>query len=399
MSNNSHPAQNLRNVQHFGEEGGVVPAIDHAATTTFLHPDDMEKVFTGELTGCYLYSRHKNPTVNAFGEKIAAMEEMEAGFGTASGMSAIYSTLSQILLDGGHIISSNTIYGGTYALFANIFTKRGIDISFVDPSDVNQFKQAIRKDTKVIYVESMSNPLLRIADIRRLADLAHENGIKLVVDNTFTPLIITPKALGADIVVYSCTKYISGSSDLIAGAICASRDFIDQLIDVNTGMCMLAGPVMDPQVAYKLYERLDHLPIRMKAHSEAALSLATFLTQKGVEGVIYPGLETHPEKQLYDQLRNCSYGHGGMITLDCGSLDRATKLASLLQEHKFGLFAVSLGFTRTLMSCPAASTSSEIPEEDRKKTGLKEGLLRLSIGCTGDSDHLNEIFWKCYKQL
>jgi len=394
-----HPAQNLRNIQHFGEEGGVVPVIDHASTSTFLHPDDMEKVFNGELTGCYLYSRHQNPTVKAFSDKFAAMEGMEAAFGTASGMSAIYTVLSQLLLDGGDIVSSNTIYGGTYALLANIFSKRGINTTFVDPTDLEGFKNAITKKTKVIYVETMSNPLLRVADIKLLSKLAKKNNIKLVVDNTFTPLIISPKVLGADIIIHSCTKYISGASDLIAGVICSDQDFINELIDVNTGMCMLSGPVMDPQIAYRLYERLDHLPLRIKAHSQAAESLAKFLMEKGVEGIVYPGLDNHPEKKLFDSLRNPAYGYGGMITLDCGNLERAIKLARSLQENKFGLFAVSLGFSRTLMSCPAASTSSEIPIEEREKTGLKEGLLRLSIGCTGDTNHLNEVFWKCFQDL
>jgi methionine-gamma-lyase len=391
--------QDLRDIQHFGEEGGVVPVIDHAATSTFLNPDDMEKVFHGEIKGCYLYSRHSNPTVNAFSQKLAAVEGTEAAFGVASGMAAISCTVHQLLMDGGHMVSSNTIYGGTWALFKNILPKQGVKIDFVDPYDVKAFEAAITPDTKVIYTESMSNPLLGVSDIPALAKLAKKHGCKLVVDNTFTPLIFSPKKMGADVVVYSCTKYISGHSDMIAGAICADRAFIDQLIDVNNGMCMLYGPVMDARIAYELYTRLDTLPLRMIAHSKAARILVARMKKEGIEGIIYPGLPEHPQNELFDSLRNEKFGHGGMITFDCGDLKKATRLAQKLQDEKFGLFAVSLGFTRTLLSCPAASTSSEIPEEDQKKIGLKPGLLRMSIGFVGDDDLMAERFIQCYKAV
>ena len=393
------PFQAIRDVQHFGEEGGVVPVIDHAATSTFLDPNDMEKVFHGELEGCYLYSRHNNPTVSAFAKKLAAMEGTEAAFGLASGMAAISCAVEQVMLDGGHLVSSNTIYGGTYALFQNIFPKRGINVSFVDPYDVEAFEKAITPETKAIYTETMSNPLLGVSDIAALSKIAKKHGIKLIIDNTFTPVIVTPSQLGADIIVYSCTKYISGHSDLIAGAICASQDFINELIDVNTGMAMLYGPVMDPKVAYELYARLDHLPLRMKAHCDSAKFLVDRMLKEGVEGVIYPGLSEHPQHNLLESMKNEDYGHGGMITLDCGNLENATRLAQRLQFERFGLFAVSLGFTRTLLSCPAASTSSEIPPEERSNIGLKEGLLRMSIGFVGDDQIMADRFMKCYREV
>lgn len=391
--------QDMRDIQHFGEEGGVVPVIDHASTSTFLNPDDMEKVFHGEIKGCYLYSRHSNPTVNAFSQKLAAMEGTEAAFGVASGMAAISCTIHQLMMDGGHMISSNTIYGGTWALFKNILPKQGIKINFVDPYDVEAFEKAITPETKVIYTESMSNPLLGVSNIPALSELAKKHGCKLVVDNTFTPLIFSPKKMGADVIVYSCTKYISGHSDMIAGAICADREFIDQLIDVNNGMCMLYGPVMDARIAYELYTRLDTLPLRMIAHSKAARILVTKMKKEGIEGITYPGLSEHPQNELFDSIRNEKFGHGGMITIDCGDLNKATQLAQKLQDEKFGLFAVSLGFTRTLLSCPTASTSSEIPEEDQKEIGLKPGLLRMSIGFVGDDELMAERFIKCYKAV
>lgn len=394
-----NPAQGIRDVQHFGEQGGVVPVIDHAATSTFLNPEDMEKVFSGELEGCYLYSRHTNPSVNAFGEKLAAMEGMEAALGVASGMAAISTTILQMTGGSGHIVCSNTVYGGTWALFKNIFPQFGIDVTFVDPKDLQAWKDAVTDKTKVIYTETLSNPLLAVADLKKLGEFSRANNLKFVVDNTFTPLMITPSEFGADVVVYSCTKYMSGASDLIGGAIVSSRDFINELIDVNQGMVMLQGPVMDARVAYELYARLDHLPVRMKAHSQSAHFLARNLKDHGVEGVVYPGLEDHPQYDLMSSFVHPEYGYGGMMTLELGELNLALDLARKLQEQKFGLFAVSLGFSRTLMSCPAASTSSEIPQEEQEKMGLKSGLLRLSIGICGDDQVMLDRFLSCYREV
>lgn len=394
-----NPAQRLRDVQHFGEEGGVTPVIDHAATSTFLNPDDMEKVFRGELEGCYLYSRHSNPSVQALGKKIAAMENMEAAFGVSSGMAAISASVLQIMGGSGHMIASNTLYGGTWALFQNILPSLGIEVTLVEHADLAGYQAAIRPDTKLIYTETLSNPLLALANLKELGSLAKKHGLQFMVDNTFTPMMITPSEFGADVVVYSCTKYISGSSDLIGGAIVSSRAFINQLIDVNNGYVMLMGPVMDARVAYELYARLDHLPLRMKAHSEAAMSLAKCCEENEIPGLVYPGLSSHPHHDLMKSMIHPEYGFGGMMTLDCGSLRMALDLARELQDQKFGLFAVSLGFTRTLMSCPTASTSSEIPSHLQEKMGLKEGLLRLSIGVCGDQKQMNERFITAYKKV
>lgn len=392
-------AQKIRDIQHFGEEGGVVPVIDHAATSTFLNPNDMQKVFEGEIQGCYLYSRHTNPSVMMFSKKLAAMEGSESALGLASGMSAITCAVLQVMKEGGHMVASDTIYGGTWALFKNILPKFGIEITFVDPSKPDEFKNAIKDNTRLIYTETMSNPLLSVSDIKSLSEISKAHHLKLIVDNTFTPLIVSPIELGADAVVYSCTKYISGQSDLIAGAICSSEEFIAELIDVNHGMAMLSGPVMDPKVAYELYSRLDTLPIRMKAHSSAASTLVNRMQQEDIPGIIYPGINSYKQFDLFNQMKNDSYGNGGMITLDCGNLERATKLARSLQENKFGLFAVSLGFSRTLLSCPSASTSSEIPKDEQERIGLSDGLLRMSIGFCGDEEILAERFIKCFKEL
>jgi methionine-gamma-lyase len=393
----NNPLQRIRDVQHFGEEGGVVPVIDVAATSTFLDPLDMVKTFQGELEGCYLYSRHSNPSVSAFGKKLAAMEGMEEAIGVASGMAAITCAVLQVAPKGSHIVASRTVYGGTFAFFQNILPQWGIDVTFVDSSNPEAFEKAIQKNTCAFYTETLSNPLLNFSDIQSLSKIAKKNNLKLIVDNTFTPLIYSPAKWGADVVVYSCTKYISGSSDLTAGAIVGSSEFIKKLKDVNSGMAMLLGPVMDPRVAHELYLRLDHLGVRMKAHSQSAQFFAEELKKENIP-VIYPGLSQNPQYDLISSQIN-DFGFGGMLTIDCKTPEKVLQLASKLQKINFGLYAVSLGFSRTLLCCPALSTSSEIPEEDRNKMGLSPGLLRISLGYVGDDQIMIERFLDCYHEV
>ncbi len=393
----THPLQRMRDIQHFGEEGGVVPVIDVAATSTFLNPLDMVKTFQGELEGCYLYSRHSNPSVSAFAKKLAAMEGMEDAHGFASGMAAITCAILQITPKGGHIVASKTVYGGTFAFFQNILPKWGIEVTFVDSNDPIAFEKAIQKNTCAFYTETLSNPLLNFCDIQSLSIIAKKNNLTLIVDNTFTPLIYSPAKWGADIVVYSCTKYISGSSDLTAGAVVASGEFIKKLKDVNSGMAMLLGPVMDPRVAHELYLRLDHLGVRMKAHSQSAQYFAEELVKEKIP-VIYPGLTTHAQNKTFSEQMN-NFGFGGMLTIDCKTPEKVLQLAAKLQSKNFGLYAVSLGFSRTLLCCPALSTSSEIPEEERNEMGLSPGLLRISLGYVGDDSTMTERFLDCYHEV
>ncbi len=391
--------QRLRDLQHFGEEGGVVPVIDVAATSTFLNPEDMARTFQGELPGCYLYSRHSNPTVKAFSAKIAALEGTEAALGVSSGMAAITASLLQLLRQGDHLISSRVVYGGTYALFENLLPRFGIEVSFVDLDDEAALAAAVRPGrTKVLYAETMSNPMLTISDLPRLARFKEKHGLKLVIDNTFAPLMVSPARFGADVVVHSATKFLSGAADMIAGAVAGPRAFVDSLVDVNHGAVMLTGPVMDPRTAHELYLRLDHLPLRVRAHSAAALDFASFAEKLGVP-TIYPGLASHPHHARLREIANPGFGFGGMVTIDCGDPKRALALAKQLQDARFGLYAVSLGFSRTLMSCPAVSTSSEIPEDKRRAMKLHEGLLRLSIGFTGHAEEMHERFAKAWKAL
>lgn len=383
------PMASYANLRHeFGEHGGVNMSVSTSTTFTVIEPGTMPEIFEGqrgpEIGGCYLYGRHFNPTVYVLGRQLAAYEGAEAGYCTASGLAAISATIMQLCDTGDHVVAGRTIYGGTYALLADYLpVKAGIHTTFVDMSDLEAIERAFTPRTKVLYCETMSNPTLRIADIPELARIAHRNGAQLVVDNTFTPVIAAPLQLGADVVVHSLTKFMNGASDHIAGAICGSTDFITQLMDLHTGSLMLLGPTMDPQVASDISLRLPHLGLRMAEHSRRALIFAERLKEMGLD-VTYPGLPSHPDHELLNSLANPGFGHGGIFTLDLGSRERAFEFMGLLQnEHRFGFMAVSLGYSETLMSCPAASTSSEMPDEELIKADIATGLVRISIGYTG----------------
>jgi methionine-gamma-lyase len=392
-----NPEQAMWRVRReFGEHGGVTPSISRSSTFTVLNPRIMPEIFQGlrgpDKGGCFLYSRHFNPTVDVLARYLAAMEGTEAAVCTASGMAAIACTLLQLCECGEHIVSSDTVYGGTHALLRELLPQMGIRTTFVDPTDPAAFEAAITDKTKVIYTEGLGNPTLKVADIPALAALAKAHGLTLVVDNTFTPILLSPAQLGADIVVHSLTKFVNGASDLIAGAICAGKDFVHRLMDLHTGRVMLLGPTMDPRAAFDIIQRLPHLAVRMREHGARAMIIAAHLQKLGVT-VVYPGLPSHPQYRLISRLINQGYGYGGMLTIDCGSRETAEDLMDVLQnEERFGYVAVSLGYFDTLMSCSGSSTSSEVPQEDRRKIGLSPGLVRLSIGITGSmADRLEQV--------
>ena len=384
-----NPVETMANTRHeFGEHGGVNMSVEASTTFTVMQSNTMPEIFGGEKGpdqgGCYLYGRHFNPTVYNLGKQLAALEGTEAAYCTASGMSAISATLMQLCDAGDHIVSSNAVYGGTYALMHDLLPpKTGIETTLVDITDLQAVESAITDRTRVIYTESFANPTLRVADIPRLSAIAKRHGIALVVDNTFSPLILSPKQLGADIVVHSMTKFISGASDFIAGAVCADADFIQQLMDLHTGMLMVLGPTMDPQVAFNISLRIPHLPLRMTEHGRRTLIFAERLQALGLT-VNYPGLTTHPDHNLLNELYCADYGYGGVLTLDLGTQEAANELLDLLQnKYHFGYVAVSLGYFDTLMSCSGSSTSSEMTDEDKLAAQISPGLIRMSIGYTG----------------
>ncbi len=373
--------------REFGEHGGVSPSISRSSTFTVMDPKVMQEIFEGARGphngGCFLYSRHFNPTVDTLARELAAMEGTESAVCTASGMAAISSALLQICHSGDHIVSSDTVYGGTHALLDELFPEMGIETTFVPPDDPQAFEDAIRPETKVIYTETVGNPTLKVSDIPALSTIAKRHGAILVVDNTFSPMMVTPSVLGADIVIHSLTKYINGASDVIAGVVCCSKDFVYQLMDLHRGRVMLLGPTMDARTAFDIQQRLPHLAVRMKEHSHRAMAMSKHLQDLGVE-INYPGLPSHPQHDLITSMLNEGYGYGGIFTIECETTEKADQLMNILQnKERFGLIAVSLGYFDTLMSCSASSTSSEIAQEKQKRMGLSPGLIRLSLGITG----------------
>ncbi len=383
------PIEALARARHeFGEHGGVNMSVEASTTFTVMEAGTMPAIFQGQrgpdTGGCYLYGRHFNPTVYVLGRQIAALENAEAGYCTASGMGAISAVVTQLCNHGDHAVASDTIYGGTWALFNNYLpAKAGITTSFVDVTDFAAVEKAFRKNTRLLYVETIANPTLKVADLPKLAELAHRHKAQLVVDNTFSPLMVAPTLHGADVVVHSLTKFINGASDIVAGAVCGRTAFIQQLMDLHTGSLMLLGPTMDPHQAFAISLRLPHLGLRMIEHSRRAQFFAERLDALDLP-VTYPGLPAHPGHQTLKRMGNPTYGFGGLFGLDLGTRERADRFMEHLQnEQGFGFMAVSLGYFETLMSCSGSSTSSEMPEDQQRRSGISPGLVRISIGITG----------------
>jgi methionine-gamma-lyase len=380
MNQNKHnPAKEIQDLQFFGEFGGVNPSISDSATFSFLKAKTMLDTFEGNAEGCYLYSRHTSPSNHYLSMALAKMENTEAANVAGSGMGAITPVILQIANAGDHIVSSRTIYGGSYAFLKNWTPKFNIETTFVDITNLEKIEAAIKPNTKMIYAETLSNPLLELADVEALSKIAKKHNIKLVIDNTFTPLIFSPANMGADVVVYSLTKFINGTNDMVGGAICASAEFINDLKSVIDGSSMLLGPVMDSLRSAQVLKNMRTLPIRMIKHSENAQYIAEHLEKDGL-AVKYPGLKSHPQHDLYTKMMNPEFGYGGMITLDLKNHDMATKFMEVLQEKNVGYLAVSLGFYKTLFNAPGTGTSSEVPEEEQEEMGLSTGLIRMSLG-------------------
>lgn len=393
-----NPADQIQDLQYFGEFGGVNPSISDSSTYTFLSAKKMFDTFEGNAEGCYLYSRHSSPSNLFLGQALANMEGTEAANVAASGMGAITQVIMQLCQAGDHIVCSRTIYGGTYAFLKKFAPRLQILTTFVDINDKAAVEQAIQPNTKMIYCESLSNPLLEVADIPYLSKLTKAHNMKLVVDNTFTPMAFSPIQLGADIVVHSLTKFINGSSDTVGGVVCGTQDFINELRDVNTGASMLYGMTMDSYRSASILKNLRTLHIRMKQHSLNAMYLAEQFEKDGLK-VVYPGLESHQYHALYKQQMNPEYGYSGMMTIDVGSLDKSNELMEMMQHENIGYLAVSLGFYKTLFSNPGSSTSSEIPLEEQKDIGLTDGLIRFSIGLDNDIKRTYKAMRTCMEKV
>ncbi|HAK28417.1 MAG TPA: cystathionine beta-lyase [Sphingobacterium sp.] len=395
---NFNAANEIQDLQYFGEFGGVNPSISDSSTYTFLSAKKMSDTFEGTPEGCNLYSRHSSPMNLYLAQALAKMENTAAANVTSSGMGAITTVLLQLCKSGDHIISSRTIYGGTYAFLKNFLPPFQIETTFLDINDAHEIERSIRPNTKVLYCESVSNPLLHVADLRKLSAICKKHKLKLIVDNTFSPLSISPILLGADIVIHSLTKFINGSSDTVGGVYCGSQEFINETKNVNTGTCMLLGPTMDSLRSASILKNLRTLHIRMRQHSYNAMYLAERFEKDGLK-VSYPGLHSHRDHELMKSMMHETYGFGGLMTVDVETTEKANELMELMQAENLGYLAVSLGFYKTLFSCSGSSTSSEIPEEERLKMGISDGLIRFSIGLDQDIERTYQKMRACMQKI
>lgn len=329
--------------------------------------------FAGELPG-NIYSRFTNPSVRLFQDRLAAMEGGEACVGTASGMSAILATCMALLKNGDHIVSSSSVFGTTVSLFSNVLPRFGVDTTFVALTDYEQWANAILPNTRMLFVETPSNPLMEVADIRRLAELAHAHGCLLVVDNCFcTPVLQRPLSLGADIVVHSATKYLDGQGRCVGGAVVGDAERVGK--DVF-GFLRTAGPTMSPFNAWVFSKGLETLKWRMRGHCENAAELAQWLqAQPQVSRVFYPGLADHPQHSLAREQQD---GFGGMLSFEVeGGRDAAWRLVDSIRLISI---TANLGDVKSTVTHPATTTHGRISPEQRAASGITEGLLRLSVG-------------------
>lgn len=347
--------------------GAVMPPIFTSSTYAQRGP--------GEHSG-FEYSRTQNPTRFTFERAIAALEGGSRGFAFASGMAATATALE--LLDfGAHVIAADDMYGGTYRLFANVRARSaGLSFSFVDLRDPDAVLAAIRPDTRMLWVETPSNPMLKLADLAALADIAREHGIVAVADNTFaSPVLQRPLALGFHLVMHSTTKYIGGHSDMVGGALVVGED--RELAERIAYLQNAAGAIAGPFDAYLALRGLKTLPLRMQRHCDNAAELAAWLEQHPrVRRVIYPGLPSHPQHAL--ARRQMCGGFGGMISVELeGGLDAARRF---LSRCELFTLAESLGGVESLIEHPAIMTHASVPEDTRRALGISDGLCRLSVG-------------------
>jgi O-succinylhomoserine sulfhydrylase len=321
-----------------------------------------------------IYSRFTNPTVRCFEERLAALEGGAACVGTASGMAAILATCMALMKSGDHIVCSDSVFGSTIALINRYLVKFGVEVTYARPQDNDAWRNAIRKNTRLLFLETPSNPLSAIADIRAIADIAHERGVLLAVDNCFcTPALQKPFELGADLVIHSATKYLDGQGRCVGGAVVGNAELVGKEV---FGFLRSAGPSMSPFNAWVFLKGLETLGLRMRAHSDAALTLARWLEQQpAVTKVHYAGLESHPQHEL---ARRQQSGFGGIVAFE---VDKGREGAwAFIDATRLMSITANLGDTKTTITHPASTTHSRITPAERERAGITEGLLRIAVG-------------------
>jgi len=371
--------QAVRAGQQRGFENEHSIPIFATSSYVFESAEDAYLRFTGQKEG-NIYSRFTNPTVNAFQQRLALMEKGERCLAFSSGMAAIMSLGMSLLKAGDHIVSSRSVFGNTILMFENYFGKFGVNTDFVGLTDLEAWEAAIKPETQFLFVETPSNPLIEIADIKALAEIAHKHDCLLVVDNVFcTPVLQTPLELGADIIVHSTTKYIDGHGRCIGGAIIACDELIEKSFYpyLRTG-----GATMSAFNAWVFLSGLETLAIRMKGHCENAFKLATWLEQQpNVAKVHYPGLSSHPQHKLAKEQQS---DFGGVVSFEIeGSKEAAWKL---IDNTQLLSITANLGDVKSTITHPATTTHGRLSPEVRAKAGIKDGLVRISVGLENIDD-------------
>ncbi|HEU4520544.1 MAG TPA: cystathionine gamma-synthase [Thermoanaerobaculia bacterium] len=345
-------------------------------TSTYVQPE------LGRHKG-YEYARTKNPTRSALEANLAALERGKHGHCFASGMSAI-DVIFRTLQSGDHVIAGEDMYGGSYRLFSRVLEKFGLQFTYVDTSNVDAVRSAIRPETKILYLETPTNPMMRISDIAACSDVAHRAGALVVVDNTFcSPWIQKPIELGADVVVHSTTKFLNGHSDSVGGVVVCNSDELAEKIGFLQNA---VGAILSPFDSWLVLRGVKTLSVRMKRHEENGVAMAQYLSHhKKVKKIYYPGLSDHPQHALAKKQMN---GFGSMISFDLGSRDNAK---AFLDRVRLCSLAESLGGVETLISHPESMTHGSVPPETRKRLGITPGLVRISVGIEDIEDLIADL--------
>lgn len=369
----------VRAGQQRSNEGEQSEPVFLTSSFTFNSASEAAARFGGEVPG-NIYSRFTNPTVRVFEQRLAAMEGGESCVATASGMSAILSTCMALLRSGDHIVCSQSVFGSTISLFDNYLSKFGISVSYADLADLDSWEAATTPATKMLFVETPSNPLTDLGDITALAELAHQHNAILVVDNCFcSPVLQQPLSLGADIVVHSATKFLDGQGRAMGGAVVGDAERVGKEV---FGFLRTAGPTMSAFNAWVFLKGLETLSIRMKAHCDNAMQLALWLQDHpAVEQVYYPGLESHPQHELAQRQQS---GFGGIVSFEV----RGGKAAawSVIDQTEVVSITGNLGDTKTTITHPATTTHGRVTEAQREQAGIKGSLIRMSVGLESIED-------------
>jgi methionine-gamma-lyase len=370
--------------QHDHAHRPLSTPIYQSSTFVFENAAQGAQRFAGEESG-YIYSRLGNPTTRELELKIAALEEMEDGAATATGMGAVSASVLSFLENGDHLIASKAVYGCTYALFSHMLPKFGIEVTFVDMEDHLAVEQAIKPNTKMVFAETPINPNMVVIDLSFLGQFAQRHNLISVVDNTFmTPLLQKPKHFGIDIVIHSATKYLNGHGDVVAGLVCGSNEHIET---IKLTVLKDIGATMSPHDAWLIIRGMKTLSVRMERHCQNAQKIAEFLAQhEKIECVYYPGLESHSG---YKFIGNQMKAAGGVIAFELkGTLEMGEQFINATQ---LCTLAVSLGDAETLIQHPASMTHSPYTPEERQAAGISDGLVRMSVGLEEADDIIADL--------